>query len=80
MKQIEHKKQITWRWGRSGKWVILPDHVVDELDKLAMNRISEMSEQGFTSGELCATLTDQDSKGHEIEVEYTGWWEVKTME
>jgi len=77
MKQIERSKVITYRWWRSNKQEIKPEHV-EALEETADDRIAEMLNEGCTSGELNDNIhmTDDDP---EDGVEYTGWWEVKTL-
>ena len=70
MKQLEIKRNIVYRWWRGDKNDILPEHQA-ALETAAEERIAEMKTQGFTSGELNVVLGDE-------EVEYTGWWEIKT--
>ena len=50
-----------------------PEHV-EALEETAENRISEMSAEGYTSGELWDNIhmTDDDP---EDGIEYRGWWE-----
>ena len=66
MTQIERQIITTYRWWRDGE--IDPEHVTD-LEEHAMERITDMRKEGYTSGELSCNIDD---------VEYTGWWEMTT--
>ena len=73
MKQLEVKKSVVYRWWRTSRRDILPAHQSD-LEAAAEEQISDSTKQGFISGELNACMLD----GHNHDVDYTGWWEVKT--
>lgn len=75
MDQLERSKLITYRWWRSGKLKINPDHV-PTLEEKADERIAEMMAQGFTSGELHDHI-HMTAKDPENSIEYSGYWEVK---
>lgn len=77
MKQFECNKTITYRWWRSNKQDIKPEHVT-ALEESADNRIAEMMAQGYLGGELNDNIhmTDDDSEDGE---EYTGWWSVTPL-
>lgn len=72
-KTIESK--ITYRWWRDDG-DIKPEHE-EALEERAQDRISEMTKEGYTSGELIdyIRMTDDDP---EDGVEYHGWWEIST--
>jgi len=76
MKEMKRSKVITYRWWRSNKQEIKPEHV-EALEETADARITEMMKDGFTSGELNDNIhmTDDDP---EDGIEYTGYWEVST--
>lgn len=74
MMQLERSKLITYRWWRDSKKEIKPEHI-PALEERAFERIVEMMQQGYTSGELDdsirMTIADPEDG-----VAYTGWWEV----
>lgn len=76
MKEMKRSKVITYRWWRSNKQEIKPEHV-EALEETADASITEMMKDGFTSGELNDNIhmTDDDP---EDGIEYTGYWEVST--
>ncbi len=76
--QIESKKQITYRWWRASKKAIKPEHV-EALNRHAEEHITEMMKDGYTSGELHDNVSMTRKDPH-AGVEYTGYWEVKTIE
>ncbi|MCK5610450.1 hypothetical protein KAR91_51735 [Candidatus Pacearchaeota archaeon] len=77
MKTFERKTEISYNWRRVNDEDIIPEHV-EALEEAAQNRIAEMLNQGFTSGELLDTIhmTHSDPENG---VEYHGWWETKTL-
>ena len=72
MKQIEKKILITYRWWRNDDKEINPN-VVETLEEEANNRINEMRNEDYTSGELNTILLDGDK-----EIDYQGHWELTT--
>jgi hypothetical protein len=81
MKQLQVKKGTitTYRWWRGDKKNIRPDHV-DALKESAEERIAQMTNDGYTSGELFGVVSIQgDKKKTDAAIEYTGWWEVREL-
>lgn len=66
---MERKIVIKYRWWRQNGNV-KQEHI-ETLEEDAMNHISEMMKQGFTSGQLADNIQSNDD-----EVEYYGHWEV----
>ena len=66
--QMEKKRTITYRWWNEAG--VKPEHE-EALEETAWERVLEMTKEGYTSGELCANIGDDDT-------EYTGWWEKTT--
>lgn len=65
--QIERQIQTTFRWWTSNNsQVISPEHA-DRLEMYALERIHEMQQEGYFSGELLVEIDD---------VQYRGWWDV----
>ncbi len=77
MKEIVRSITIDYRWWRGQGKKIKPEHV-EALDEAAMNRIAEMMNQGYVSGELNDNIHILDTDP-EDGVEYSGWWEVKKV-
>lgn len=74
MKQLSVKKTISYRWWRSDDKDILKEHE-ELLRESADERISEMTKDGYLSGELNSDINVTDDS--DDIVEYHGWWEVK---
>ncbi|MDD3465611.1 MAG: hypothetical protein PHE67_00560 [Campylobacterales bacterium] len=71
MKTLKVETSGNYEWWRDDNRAILCSHI-EALKENAENRISECRKQGYTSGELIATLQKRGG----IEVEYTGYWEA----
>lgn len=71
----EEQANTSFRWWRDGKKEILAGHV-PHLQEHAKNRIAEMTQEGYQSGELCETLYARNGR----EIEYSGWWETKGVD
>lgn len=76
--EVVNGKLISYRWWNSDKTEIKPEHV-QALEESAENRIFEMIQDGWGSGELNDNIhmTDDDP---EDGVDYSGWWSIKTVE
>jgi len=72
MKQLERKITTTYRWWTLGG-LVRPEHV-EKLNELAVERIGQMTPDGYIEGELLAELFDDD----ELEISYRGHWETET--
>lgn len=75
---MERTITIKYNWKRvnSSDETVL-DHHVEYLEESAFRRISEMLEQGYTSGELLDNITTiHDEEDHEGD-EYQGYWTVE---
>lgn len=70
---------ITFNWWNSAdKNAEIPEDHQDSLRDEALTRISEMSAQGFTSGQLISGEYRNEEYSVENEVvTYTGYWEFK---
>ena len=70
------KKKITitynW-WCNSNPKEDIPSDIQSDLEESAEERITEMSAEGFTSGQLLATLTVDGE-----DVDFQGHWERAT--
>jgi len=77
MQQLEFQETTTFRWWRDNGEEIVESHK-PELEELAHERIKEMRYDGYTGGELLATLGYPDSYGNPVDIEYRGWWELNT--
>lgn len=75
MRKMERQINITYRWWRSDRRRIKPDHV-ECLEETAMARILSQRDQGMTSGELSDNIR-RTSRDPEDGIEYSGYWEVK---
>lgn len=77
MKQLDKTIVIHYRWWRDcdGDDSIKPEHV-EALEERAMDRIKEMMEEGYSSGELLDNIRMSDEDG-EDGIEYTGWWHIE---
>jgi len=69
--QIIRNKLITYRWWRDG--AIKPEHI-EALEEHAEERIRQMMDEGYNSGELNDVFMTYDDP--EEVIEYDGWWEV----
>jgi hypothetical protein len=90
VKQIEKQVTITFRWWTNSDKEIDPNHV-EGLEKSAMTIISEMMNEGYTSGELNESLRmpDFDNKRHSKSlnaddamygyIDYQGYWDCKWL-
>ena len=67
------KRVITINYSWRGD---VPQRHVESLEEDALERITKMLKQGYSSGELntMVLLSEDDGDG----VEYRGWWESKT--
>lgn len=66
---------ISYEWWRDDGKEIKPSHIL-ALDESALNRIHEMRNEGFTSGELLDNITMDEEDG-EDGISYSGWWNTK---
>lgn len=75
---METKVLITFRWWRMDGQPVVEAHQ-EALEESAWERITEMTGEGYTEGDLIDTIrtSDDDPEGG---VSYTGWWEMKKQE
>lgn len=73
---MKRKKTISYEWWRNGDEDVKPSHAA-ALDESAEERITEMANEGYTSGVLTANIS-MDSDDPEDGVEYSGWWSIST--
>ena len=68
--QIERRITQTYRWWTEHKNAgMLLEKYDEELSSSAVERMSEMTAQGYTSGELIAEING---------ISFSGWWEITT--
>ena len=70
-------RKITYRWWNQNRSPIKPEHE-QELGDEAIKRIAEMIPQGFTSGQLVASIhtsSDDPDEG----LDYEGWWGISEL-
>ncbi len=70
MREFIEKRVITFSWWREDRESI-HSSAIQDLERLAYERIHEMKAQGFTAGELNAELND---------VCYRGWFDIDYVE
>jgi hypothetical protein len=75
MKRYEKKIELGYYFKRGDGKNIREAHA-EHLDELAMERITDMLKEGYTSGELCESVRVDNRDGADG-TEYTGWWTVK---
>ena len=63
MKELVKNYKISFRWWRGDKKAIRPSHQ-ELLEEDAWKRITEMMNEGCTSGELIASMDDIEYSGH----------------
>jgi predicted RNA-binding Zn-ribbon protein involved in translation (DUF1610 family) len=76
-KQIERKITITYRWWRDDHKTIMPDHVL-ALEEEGTAHIKEQMNEGFTSGELLASIAKDCRHPENHLIAYKGHWHVET--
>lgn len=67
--------KISYEWWRSDGKRMRPEHR-EALEEMAEERIGEMMQEGYSSGQLTDNVHMDDNDPPDG-VEYTGWWEVK---
>ena len=76
MKELKREINIAYRWWRSDKKPIRPEHI-EALEESAWNLISwQVHEHNNTSGELIDNIY-MDDKDLENGIDYRGYWEIK---
>jgi uncharacterized membrane protein len=73
----ERKIEYWWKCEQLGEGDI-PEPLATALEESAMDRINEMSAQGYVSGELCDNV-NIDIPGRETPEdgwECSGWWSI----
>lgn len=73
---IERKVTISYNWSRTDDKEIPTEHL-EALEESAMERVVEMMDEGYTSGELHDTVRMNDEDG-EDGIEYSGHWGMNT--
>ena len=66
---------IKFNWGSSDSEVIPEEHV-NQLEDDAIEHITKMTGDGFTSGELHTNVNT--SSDPESGVDYSGWWSIRS--
>lgn len=69
MKQLEITQETIIRWWRNDDKLIPKDHIT-QLEQSAKDRVREMVDQGYSSGELNEEIKN---------ISYSGYWEVKEL-
>ena len=69
MKQLEITQKTIIRWWRNDDKLIPKDHIT-QLEQSAKDRVREMVDQGYSSGELNEEIKN---------ISYSGYWEVKEL-
>lgn len=67
---------ITYEWWNNECAEVKESHQ-EALEEDAMERINEMTKEGFTSGDLVSNVRVDDNDG-EDGVEYIGYWSLNT--
>ena len=67
---------ISYNWSKDDDSEIKPKHQ-EALEESAMDRITQMMNEGYSSGELNDTVRMDDEDGEEG-IEYRGWWSITT--
>lgn len=72
---MKREVTISYNWERVDGDKIKLRHQ-EALEESAMERITHMMSEGYSSGELCdnVRMDDEDGDG----VEYRGWWSITT--
>ena len=65
------RKIVIEYWWECSRFKKIPKEYEEALKESAMSRITEMMQEGYTSGELCANI-----ENGEDEFEFRGWWKV----
>ena len=73
--QIEFREEISMRWWSDTDLVkkVTTDEE-EQLEQEARDRVKDMVDQGYTSGELVGTLVRNNGR---TEISMSGWWEIK---
>jgi len=76
---VNRKIEITYYWNRDSKRSkkVKPEHE-EALEERALERISEMMKEGYSSGELSDYVRTSDKDGPDG-VPYSGWWSANTI-
>jgi hypothetical protein len=73
---MKREVTISYNWKRDDDGEIKPEHV-EALEETAMNRIIDMMQEGYTSGELSDNIIMTDEDG-EDGISYSGLWSINT--
>lgn len=68
---MRRKIEISYNWWNDDGTDIPIEHL-GVLEEHAEERINEMRKEGYTEGELCCVVYDENDN----EIEYRGWWEL----
>jgi hypothetical protein len=79
-KQMEQEITINFKWWRTADKQPILDHHREALEESAIERIKQMWEQGYTSGDLHDNvyMLDEDTEDGEDGIDYKGWWSLTT--
>lgn len=77
MKSFSKHININFVWTRADGLDIRPEHQ-EGLEESALERIKNMTSNGFTSGELSDNVRI-DQKDDEDGIEYKGWWAAESL-
>jgi hypothetical protein len=77
--QIEREIKISYRWWKNinsdTESVEINSKHIEALEESAMDRITHMMSNGYTSGELVDNIC-MNEDDPETGIDYSGWWEV----
>lgn len=77
---IRRKVNISYNW-TIDNGTSIPERHIEALEEDAMERITYMMKEGYTSGELCTSVRyGKDEVPEEDEEEglnYSGWWHIE---